>query len=264
MACYRCKSTEEIPVEGNLLKYPGKKWLKHTLLWGESELRAFLPETELFSQSTFTDLIERHTIVFLKPDLGMKGQGVMKVSHVGDQYIIRTDLNIYRHRNLNSAVQKLEQLIGTKRYIVQQGINLIQIQGNPIDFRVLLHLGSNGEWRFFGIMGKVAAPNRFITNFSSGGKPIQLYRALSNKFGITRKESLEWRKKIKILSLIIANAMKRHFPNITELGLDIAIDNDQRILLLEANTKPQYQLFKYHENPLLYSQIADSVHALRN
>lgn len=251
-------------MEGNLLKYPGRKWLKHTLLWGESKLRAFLPETELFSINTFTDLIGRHTVVFVKPDLGMKGQGIMKVSRNGNQYIIRTDSSIYKHSNLKAAAQKLEQLIGPKRYIVQQGIDLIQIHGSPVDFRVLLHMGPNGQWRFFGIMGKVAAPNRFVTNHSSGGKPIWMYRALSIRFGITKNEGLQWNKRMKDFSLDIAHAMKRHFPNITELGLDVAIDNDKRIWLLEANTKPQYQLFKHHENPQLYSQIAKSVRALRN
>jgi hypothetical protein len=65
------------------------------------------------------------------------------------------------------------------------------------------------------------------------------------------------------LSLTIARAMKQHFPNITELGLDIAIDTNQKIWLLEANTKPHYHLFKYHSTPILYAQIRSSVRSIR-
>lgn len=193
----------------------------------------------------------------------MRGQGILKVSMEGDICMIRTASNTYTYRTLKSAALKLEQLIGTKRYIVQQGIDLIRIKGHPLDFRVLLHIKPDGEWKFFGIMGKVAAKNRFVTNHSRGGKAIRLHQALSQTFGLTKQEGSEWDTRIKELSIQISNAMKKHFPNITELGLDVAIDTDQHIWLLEANTRPQYQLFRHHADPYLFDEIASSVRVIR-
>lgn len=242
-----------------LIKYPGRKWLKHESLWGEPNLREYLPETMLFSPQAFTEMIERYSVLFLKPDLGMKGQGIMKVTLEDDNYVIRTASKKHFYDDPEKASEKLQQLIGDKRYLVQQGIDLIRIKDNPIDFRALLHLKPNGKWKFFGIMGKVAAPNRFVTNHSSGGKAIRLFQALE----VTKEEGVEWEERIKKLSGTIARAMKQHFPNITELGLDIAIDTNQRIWLLEANTKPHYHLFKYHSTPQLYAQIRSSVRSIR-
>lgn len=251
-------------MNGKLIKYPGRKWLKHVALWSDPELRVHLPETELFTTESFTQMIERHPILFLKPDLGMKGHGILKVSREDDSYVIRTATKTHMYRNLKSAALKLKQLVGTKKYLVQQGIDLIQIKGSPADFRVLLHIRPNGEWRFFGIMGKVAAKNKFVTNHSSGGLAIRLSQALSLSFGVTKQENIEWNDKLKDLSIRLANAMKKEFPNISELGLDIAIDNNKQIWLIEANTKPQFQLFRYHSNPSLYSKIASSANAIRS
>ncbi|WP_282936953.1 YheC/YheD family protein [Paenibacillus sp. RC67] len=251
-------------MKGNLLKYPGRKWLKHEALWSEEEIRSVLPETEQFATDTFTQMIERHTVLFLKPDLGMRGQGIIKVSREeGGACMVQTATKTYRHRNVKLASQKLKQLIGSKSYIVQQGIDLIRIKGKPVDFRVLLHIRPNKKWRFFGIMGKVAAKNRFVTNHSSGGKPIRLHQALLSTFHVSKQDITEWDGRIRALSDKIAKAMKMHYPNITELGLDIAIDTNQQIWLLEANTKPQYQLFRYHANSHLYDKIETSVHILR-
>lgn len=242
------------------IRYPGRKWLKHESLWSDPLLREYLPDTMLFTPKNFLEMIDKYDVLFLKPDLGMKGRGVMKVSHEEEDYIIRTASYTHKYPDKELAAQKLKQLIGDKRYIVQQGIDLIRIGGNPIDFRALLHLKPEGDWRFFGVMGKVAAPNRFVTNHSSGGKPIRLYNAL----GVTKEDGQEWYKRIKEMSLKIATAMKEHFPKIDELGLDIAIDTDRKIWLVEANTKPQYQLFRYHSNPRLFGQIAASVRAIRS
>lgn len=251
-------------VKGNLHKYPGKKWLKHESLWSEPDLRSVLPETKLFSPQSFTQMIERHDVLFLKPDLGMQGQGIVKVKRGKEgACIVRTASNQARYRDADVAARKLKQRIGSKAYIVQQGIDLLRIQGRPVDFRVLLHLKPNGEWTFFGIMGKIAAKNSFITNYSSGGKAISLHQALSQTLGIEKQDASGWEERIKTKSLRIAQAMKHHYPNITELGLDIAIDTNQQIWLLEANTKPQFQLFRYHSDPQLFQKIAASVRSTR-
>ncbi|NIK70688.1 MULTISPECIES: YheC/YheD family protein [unclassified Paenibacillus] len=246
-------------MKGYMIKYPGRKWLKHVALSGEEELRDYLPDTEQFTPKGFISMIDRYPVLFVKPDLGMKGQGVMKVYYKDGRIVIRTENSRYSFQSAKFAAIKLKQLIGTKRYLMQQGINLIQLNGNPIDFRILLHLRRDETWKFFGVMGKMAAPNRFVTNHSSGGKAIRLHQAL----GLTKQECETWEVKLREMAFKVASGMKKHFPLITELGLDIAIDTEHRVWLLEANTKPQFQLFRYHSNPKLYAQIASSVKAIR-
>ncbi|GFN30475.1 YheC/YheD family protein [Paenibacillus xylaniclasticus] len=245
------------------IRYPGRKWLKHEALWAYPNLREYLPDTMLFSQQAFIDMIERHKVVFVKPDLGMQGKGIMKVSTISEKgggYMIRTEDNAYAYRHVHNAAKKLAQLIGQQRYLVQQGIDLIQLKGKPVDFRALLHIKPDGNWRFFGVMGKLAAPNQIVTNYSNGGRAIQLHQAL----GVSVDESREWEQRIKQLSDEIAAAMKKSFPRITELGLDLAIDRNKQIWLLEANTKPHYRLFRHHSNPNLFAKIASSAKSIRS
>ncbi|WP_127530122.1 YheC/YheD family protein [Paenibacillus kobensis] len=250
-------------MKAKLIRYPGRKWLKHEALWAYPNLRDHLPDTMLFSQQAFIDMIDKYKVVFVKPDLGMQGKGVMKVTTIkenGGGYVIRTADNAFAYRDVRNAAKKLSQLIGHQQYLVQQGIDLIRLKGKPIDFRALLHIKPDGNWRFFGIMGKVAAANQIVTNYNSGGRAIQLHQALE----LSIEESHEWEMLIKQLSGQFARAMKKSFPRITELGLDLAIDTKGQIWLLEANTKPHYKLFRHHSNPSLFAKIASSARSIRS
>ncbi|MNP87462.1 hypothetical protein D3C76_1883740 [compost metagenome] len=57
--------------------------------------------------------------------------------------------------------------------------------------------------------------------------------------------------------------MQKRFPLVAELGLDIGIDENLKLWLIEANTRPQYKLFRDHEDPMLYNRIGAIIKTIR-
>jgi glutathione synthase/RimK-type ligase-like ATP-grasp enzyme len=252
-----------ITMHTNLLRYPGCKWSKHIILSRQSSLRSYLPQTDLFNQETFLQYIEQFPVVFLKPSLGGGGQGVFKITAHDNGFLLHT-LNYKRfYKNKKQLFLVLKQRCSKRKYLIQQGLDLIAINQRPIDFRILL-LKPQNTWELMGVMGKCAAKNRFVTNHARGGKSIRLNNALQRGLGYPEKKCEEMENKLAALGLNIAHSLNETYHNITELGLDVAIDNEEKIWLLEANTKPQFKLFKDHEDRTLFNKIYKYTKQLRS
>lgn len=265
------------------LKYPGSKWLKHQALLREKSVSPHLPETMLLTKENFASMLQRHDVVYLKPVLGGGGNGVLRVRKMRDKSVLELPSGVRKPLSTEPMFHYLQRKLGKRKYIAQQGIALMKIDDRPIDFRCLLYK-TNSEWRYVGTMGKIAAAGRYTTNLCRGGKAITLKQAWERAAGAQasdngtkpngkhamRPEALssisnaaQAEKKLRDLCLQIAAALNKAFPNITELGIDAAIDIEGRIWLLEANTRPHYELFRSHEDRNLYRLIDRDIKRLR-
>lgn len=249
-------------MDQKLLKYPGSKWTKHVVLWEDAAVRSFLPGTERFHRNSLKKYLDKYPVVFLKPSLGGGGRGVIKISRVGKQYVLKTARSTKIFFDLKLLFIELQGIVQGRNYIIQQGINLLSIDQRPMDFRVLF-LKPTKQWEFIGIMGKLAAKDKYVTNHCRGGRPISLDHALQRSLHLPSDKCAEMQSKLQALGTLVADQLNRHFHHIRELGLDVAIDADQQIWLLEANTKPQFQLFKDHEDKLLFAKIKEQIYRLR-
>lgn len=242
-------------------KYPWSKWKKHIALVTDPELAPFLPETAPLEHDSFYVFLRKYPTVFAKPCYGGGGRGVLKLQRCGHIVRIFSTSNRY-DIPLEQAYRKVKKLSGENSYIVQQGVDLIQIEGSSIDFRTLL-LKTEDSWSFMGMMGKLAVKEQIVTNHCRGGSAITFTDALRLSMEASEDEILELHNKMESLSKRIAETLQIQFPLITELGLDIGIDTCWNPWLIEANTRPQYNLFKLHEDHTLYKRIDGIIRQLR-
>ncbi|HEY0828807.1 MAG TPA: YheC/YheD family protein [Bacilli bacterium] len=245
-----------------LLKYPGSKWTKHVVLWKDTAVRSYLPGTDRFHKNSLRKYLDKFPVLFLKPTLGGGGRGVIRISRVGKQYVLRTAGSSKVWFDLHLLYRALQRIIQGRSYIVQQGIDLISIDQRPMDFRVLL-LKPAEQWEFIGVMGKLAAKHKYVTNHCRGGTPISLNHALQRSLHLPSEKCAEIENKLQELATLVADQLNRHFQHIRELGLDVAIDANQQIWLIEANTKPHFHLFKAHEDKQLFTKIKEQIYKLR-
>jgi glutathione synthase/RimK-type ligase-like ATP-grasp enzyme len=227
------------------------KWRQSIAFSNDPIIVKKTPKTSLYNKNNIKNYIEKYKTVYLKPDEGGKGKGVIKLSRVGKNFIIQKGTKRHVMSKPSDAYDTLQKFTKGRAYIIQQGISLIQVNQRPIDFRILL-LKPRGRWIAMGVMGKWAAKNKFVTNYSSGGKAITLQKALRHKWAIGQKESAHLEAKLKSLGLHMA---RTHFNYAKELGLDIGIDQNKNIWIIEGNTRPGIKLFKSHEDHQLYSKI---------
>lgn len=212
---------------------------------------------------SFSRYLDHFPVVFLKPSLGGGGKGVFKISRAKRRYELQSGNRRQFVNRIHHLYHKINKAIAGRKYLIQEGINLIALGGRPMDFRILL-LKPDNDWVVMGIMGKLAARNKVVTNHCRGGSSITLNNALIPSLRFSTKQCSELKTKLKDLSLQIAYSLENQFRNITELGLDIAIDSNEHVWLLEANTKPHFELFKHHEDPTLYRKIYRMVKRLRS
>lgn len=210
-------------------------------------------------------MLGTHTLVYIKPDRGTYGIGVMSVEQLHSQnadaagtsaasYKLRYDQKNDMFTSLESLHKTLNSLFEGQEYLIQQGIHLLRHKGRPFDLRVLTQKSPSGQWVSTGIIGRVAAKNKIITNHHSGGV-VHHYKPLMIEH-MTAAEAENIRKELNVLGVNVAAQLQKSYPNLKEIGLDVAIDERWNIWILEVNTKPALFPFKkFFKDPSVYRQV---------
>ncbi|MFB5760991.1 YheC/YheD family protein [Paenibacillus medicaginis] len=196
------------------------------------------------------EMLERHQVVYYKPSAGSLGKGIYRLSMLPQRgFYARYRKNksnaLLRFTSFNSLYRMLHAKLGSsmRGYVVQQGIQLIEIDGCPIDFRFHMHKNGSNKWVVVGIGAKKAGRGSVTTHIKNGGSLLTPERALSRSFGDRHGEVLEKAKKTAIL---LAEAIERqHSHLLGEIGFDLGIDQSEKVWMFEANSKPGRSIFQH-------------------
>lgn len=239
-------------------KYPANKWRKHLILSRSPVLKQHLPPTTDFSMEKLAPWLKRYGSLYLKPKVGGGGKGIIRIAKSWQgpavRYIVQSAQGKRLCTNIEQVVGVLSRYV-LKEYIMQQGVDLFQIEHRPVDFRVLI-CKVNKTWTLFGMMGKVAAKGKHVTNYSRGGDAIQVAMALQKGLLLDAKETEKMMDQMKTIGLQVSKTLNKSYPLLTQLGIDLAIDRKKNLYILEANSRPNFELFREHEDPRLYERIA--------
>jgi glutathione synthase/RimK-type ligase-like ATP-grasp enzyme len=218
------------------------KMLKTRVLLQDPFLREMIPETLWYSRMNLMEMLERHDTVYVKPDKGGGGVGILRIEKRGmDCYRVcfRTRCKVVNRRQLLEAVESL--LSSGKRYLLQQGIQLAHYRGSPFDLRILLQK-PNRRWIVSGMVAKVAASGRFVTNYSRGGHPLPVEKALATVASLPMERERISRA-LHHMAERVAAVLNERFPGLRELGIDVGIEPGGRLWIFEVNTRPQFKMF---------------------
>jgi len=217
------------------------KWEVYQLLM-QTATRQILPKTvKLQGIATLREILKRFSIVYLKPTNGALGNGIMRLEKTSDGYIVQSNRAqgpvSMNFKSLENLVKYLRPRIAGKTYLVQEGINLIKIDGRPIDFRILVQKNAKGNWDVTSMVARIANDKQFVSNLAQGG-------TISPVLETIRTASPELIKKVtrndfKKYSIEIAKQIDTAATGLfAELGIDLALDVNGKIWLLEVNSKP--------------------------
>lgn len=204
-------------------------------------LRPHLPETHRMTNSGTLRMLKNHSSLFIKPNHGSGGSGIIRVKRLRRGYEVRCGSS-RRIAGRSSVLKAIHSYRRSKhRYLVQKGLRLAKYHGVIFDIRVYLQKPKN-HWMIAGMVARVAAPHKFVTNYHKGGRGKSLRRVLLSIFKHNQAKVNAYERRIKKLSISIAKTVnKRHSTH--ELGVDIAIDRKGRIWIIEANSYPGHMLF---------------------
>ncbi|WP_438348346.1 YheC/YheD family protein [Paenibacillus sp. FA6] len=250
------------------------KWAKTKVLLQNEHISSHIPVTCKYSPDALVRMLNEFTLVFLKPDIGTYGRGVLCIEQIkpnimdphdklllNDDHQVHTTIYELRYATETQVITSINELhlrlkthIHNGTYLIQQGIRLLRYNNCPFDLRILTQKSPNHQWITTGIIGRVAAPHKVITNHHSGGQ-CQTFETLMSPYKNTM-EVFNLQQSLKKLGVSVAQQLQKKYPNIKELGLDIAIDNEDSFWILEVNTLPALFPFKkYISDKEVYQRI---------
>lgn len=177
--------------------------------------------------------------VFLKPNRGNKGDHIFVIKKLQSEYLITHYLakntEVKTFETLSQCLSFFEERANPVKYIIQEGIDVIQHQGGAVNLRVVLvHDGT--AWQFMG-QCYVASGKSQVSNAYQGATVYLLEDLLPKLISPEILDSFV--EKLKKLSFKIADHLYQTFnASFEEIAFDYLIDKDFQIFVSEINVKP--------------------------
>jgi len=225
------------------------KWQTHKALSQSLSMHQYIPDTRrVLNFQQIERMLLRYGAVYLKPITGSQGKNIIKVARGRDsnsykyQYQINYQAREGIANGMNGLRKSIRSLMGKRSYIVQRRINLLRVDGNISDIRVLVQKDDTGQWSITGKAFRIGKRGSITSNISGGGSGQKVPHVLSRYFSDpqTRDRIIG---EINYLAIESAKELETHMPAIGELGVDIGIDTSGKIWFIEANLKPARQVF---------------------
>ncbi|RKP54192.1 YheC/YheD family protein [Cohnella endophytica] len=234
-------------------QHVGSKRKKTSALLQEKSLKPLVLTTVTLNRSSLGAMLAKYGMVYVKPNVGTHGNGVMKVEHADGRYRFQLGLTPLSYKTYDQLFAAIRRRTGGKDYLVQRGIRLLKYKGRRFDLRVMVQWTPRRTWETTGIIGRVAAPRKIVTNYHSGGTlmaPTNLLTANMGKGAADLKL-----RSLRIMGMRAGQALRRRFPRVCEIGLDVGLDESAKPWIIEVNTMPDPYIFRKLGDPSIFRKI---------
>lgn len=210
----------------------------------------YLPETEVTEDyRQVKRFIDNVGNVILKPIYLSRGRGICIICKEEEGYKISD----YRYRQVKELFiensEKLKEFLITNKdffdnYLIQRYLQLAKVDGAPFDIRVVMQKNVEEKWQCSGVECRVAAKKSLITNISRGGYALTLNEALERAFDLEEEKREKMKGAIYDICLNLCKSLDRLNHHFAEFGIDIALDEEGKPWIIEANVFPSFKGFK--------------------
>jgi glutathione synthase/RimK-type ligase-like ATP-grasp enzyme len=241
-------------------RYVISKWLKTKALLPNPKIAAHIPDTRKMTRTNLLNMLNTYTMVYVKPSSGTYGNGVMRVERCSDSsYRFQNGTKSREFSSYDAMYDTISKLTQQRLYLVQKGIHLLKFNHRPFDLRVMVQQSPEKIWVTMGIIGRVAAPQKVVTNVHNGGtlKPVETLVAKYAR-GARKKRLIGQLRK---LGTSVARQMHIKYRGIKEMGLDVALDKRMHPWILEVNTCPDPYIFRRLKDKSIFTRIASYARA---
>lgn len=212
----------------------------HQLLIQNEDAKRMLPETHYLNQQTLKNMLQKYSMLYLKPTNGSLGSGIIRLTRKDKKWIIESAVqngtSTHTAQTFGELNHVLRNRIKRHSYLIQQGLQLVRFQNRALDFRILVQKNKLGEWAVTSSIARVAGDQQIVSNLAKGGTLRRVKDILAELGNLPNKPSSS---EIRNLAILIAktfeNQVEGHFA---ELGIDLALDQNGRLWLIEINSKP--------------------------
>jgi glutathione synthase/RimK-type ligase-like ATP-grasp enzyme len=218
------------------MRQVANKWEKFNVLKRHKGVSVHLPPMLTYQADHLKTMLVQHGFVVAKPLVGAGGHGVVKIVKTGEStYGYHYQRKFSQGLSWNKLITQLDRIRHGRKYMLQKGIRLITINGNPVDYRVKMVKG-HSNWKITAVVARVARSGQFVTNLCRGGSMLNGYVALRNKYP---SKTAKLKKQTMVgVARTSTHLLEKEYPGIGSLGFDFGVDQQGRIWMFEVNTRP--------------------------
>lgn len=236
---------------GNIIfNYPVfNKWQEIQWFKRDAFLKKYLPHTRLLRSSHDLDkMLDRYSMVFLKPVSSSLGKGIYTVTRKekGDFFRFRPKLKgkavktmvVKNEKERGSMVNKM---IKKDSYVVQQGIKTLKYEKRPMVFRIIMQKNGKKKWQCTGMIALLGAARGLDSHSYHHGMQMSFRKALKKSGNLSSKKINKIEKKVIDLCKRACSVLDQ-YGNYGDLGIDIVLDNKFQPWLIEINKKHTHEV----------------------
>ncbi|GAB6988464.1 YheC/YheD family endospore coat-associated protein [Paenibacillus pini] len=221
------------------------KWHLFEWLKVSKATQHLVPKTKrLTTESSLQRMLERFPFLYLKPESGKAGKGIMMLKYQRGKllpYRLKVQNQktntTYKANSIRRLWARIHHETGATPYIMQQGIELASINNRPFDLRILLQKTGSGQWGVTGVGARMAGLKSITTHVPRGGTIEDPQKLLSTLFGAEASSSIL--NRVRTTAIIIARQIEKGSGYIHgEMSMDLGIEDTGSLWFFEANAKP--------------------------
>ncbi len=161
----------------------------------------------------------------------------LSVKHTNEEKTVVTA----EYSDAASFMKSFKENNDPSAFLIQQGIDLIRLDGRPVDFRVHTNKNAEGKWTVTAIAAKISGENSITTHLATGGE----VRTLAELYGDPR-ERVGMMRKLSKAALAVSRVLNEHIEGfIGEIGFDLGVDHSGKVWMFEANSRPGRSIFSH-------------------
>ncbi|UVI30333.1 YheC/YheD family protein [Paenibacillus spongiae] len=230
------------------------KWAKTNVLLQSDSISGSIPSTRRWSKETLRQMLNEYAMVYVKPDAGTFGIGVIRVEkRPNDVYTFQHGTNLRIFSSFETMADQLQRLIGSRTYLIQRGIHLLRHSKRRFDIRVMVQKNPSNRWETTGIIGRLGNPAKIVTNYHSGGTPMAIERLMATH--LSAADIPAYKNRLRKLGTDVAIQLESRYPRLKEIGIDVAIDTSFKPWILEVNTLPDPYIFRKLRDKSVFQRV---------
>jgi glutathione synthase/RimK-type ligase-like ATP-grasp enzyme len=239
--------------EQRVQRFVHSKWKKTQALVGNQSVREHIPDTRFMTRENLESMLNQYGMVYVKPDKGSFGIGVIRVERTGEEFKYQAGTTIRTFPGYEALFLDLKRVTRNRSYLAQKGIHLLKYKGRRFDIRVMVQKSPLQHWESTAMVGRVAHPKKIVTNYHNGGTLKSVPDLMGTYMNLD--ELGRFVRQLKSLGIAVARQLEAKYPGIKEIGIDIAVDQNKKYWILEVNTCPDPYIFKILKDKSVFRRV---------
>jgi hypothetical protein len=225
------------------------------MMSSSEHIAGHLPMTRVYNSiHDIDEMLESYEALFFKPINRTRAFGIMRVTKSGNGYAVQKkfDEKPKVFSSNEKAARFIESIRKGRKYLVQEGIELLNVDNCYMDFRVIMQKNYLLEWQCTGIIASIGKPGGVCSNYTVGAKYMTFEKFFDKYFSLSKRDMFLKKQEIIALCRKACAVLDESGKHYADLGIDVGLDINLKPWVFELNNR------RHEHKMCIYAKDYDS------